>query len=180
MTTRYPGGLINKSSANTSLSGASGMWSLPTATQKAKLDQWPVGGVTNPIVNSLRFRASASGYLSRTAGTPTSQKTWTYSAWVKRGLLASANYLVLWSSEASGADYTSLVYYADAFYWATNGTVLTSTAVYRDTSAWYHIVLAYDTTQATSSNRIKLYVNGQQVTSFSTIVFVFSSSHIFS
>ena len=76
MTTRYPGGLINKSSANTSLSGASGMWSLPTATQKAKLDQWPVGGVSNPIVNSLRFRSSASAYLSRTPASASDRKTW--------------------------------------------------------------------------------------------------------
>ena len=82
------------------------------------------------ISRSLRFRQSASAYLNRTPTVTGSQTTYTYSAWVKRGLLASANYLVLWSSEASGADYTSLVYYADAFYWATNGTVLTSTAVY--------------------------------------------------
>jgi len=45
-------------------------------------------------------------------------------------------------------------------------TVLQTTAVYRDTSAWYHIVFAYDSTQATSSNRAKLYVNGQQITAF--------------
>jgi hypothetical protein len=43
-----------------------------------------------------------------------------------------------------------------------------STQVFRDPSAWYHIVLAIDTTQATASDRIKLYVNGQQITSFST------------
>ena len=45
---------------------------------------------------------------------------------------------------------------------------LQTTAVYRDTSAWYHIVLAIDTTQSTSTNRTKLYVNGDQVTTFST------------
>lgn len=116
------------------------------------------------IQRSLRFRASASANLTRTPSVSGSQTTYTYSSWIKRGTLASANYLVLWSSEASGANYTSLVYYADAFYWATNGTVLTSTAVYRDTSAWYHVVLAVDTTQGTSTDRVKIFVNGSQVT----------------
>jgi hypothetical protein len=51
-----------------------------------------------------------------------------------------------------------------------NGTfyVVTTTQVFRDPSAWYHIVVAMDTTQATASNRIKIYVNGVQVTAFST------------
>jgi hypothetical protein len=48
------------------------------------------------------------------------------------------------------------------------GASLQTTALYRDPSAWYHIVLACDTTQATASNRLKLYVNGTQVTAFST------------
>jgi hypothetical protein len=54
-------------------------------------------------------------------------------------------------------------------YNATGGSInaqLISTAKYRDPSAWYHIVVAVDTTQATSSNRIKIYVNGVQVTAF--------------
>ncbi len=115
------------------------------------------------LTNSLRFRQSASPSLTRTPSTSGSQTTYTYSAWVKRGVLASANYVSLWASESSGANYTALVYYADAFYWSTNATVLTSAAVYRDVSAWYHIVLAVDTTQATSTNRVKIYVNGTEV-----------------
>jgi len=46
-----------------------------------------------------------------------------------------------------------------------------TTPVYRDPSAWYHIVMAFDSPQATSSNRIKLYVNGVQVTAFSTATY---------
>jgi hypothetical protein len=48
---------------------------------------------------------------------------------------------------------------------------LVSTAVFRDPSSWYHIVVAVDTTQATSSNRVKLYINGEQVTSFITATY---------
>jgi hypothetical protein len=48
---------------------------------------------------------------------------------------------------------------------------LVTTPVYRDVSAWYHVVVAVDTTQATSSNRVKLYVNGVQVTSFDNEIY---------
>jgi hypothetical protein len=48
---------------------------------------------------------------------------------------------------------------------------LTSTAQYRDPSAWYHIVVAFDTTQATSTDRLKIYVNGVQVTAFDTATY---------
>jgi hypothetical protein len=48
---------------------------------------------------------------------------------------------------------------------------LITTQVFRDPSAWYHIVWSVDTTQATSTNRVKLYVNGEQVTSFTTATY---------
>jgi hypothetical protein len=48
---------------------------------------------------------------------------------------------------------------------------LNTTQVFRDPSAWYHIVLAYDSTQATSTNRVKLYINGAQVTAFSSATY---------
>jgi len=56
----------------------------------------------------------------------------------------------------------------EALFGTTTYCVLVTTPVYRDPSAWYHIVLSVDTTQATSSDRVKLYVNGSQVTSFSS------------
>jgi hypothetical protein len=60
------------------------------------------------------------------------------------------------------------------FFNTVGGTVsiLTTTQVFRDASAWYHIVVAMDTTQATASNRTKVYVNGVEVTSFSTANYV--------
>jgi len=118
----------------------------------------------------------ASSYLNRTQGTPTSRKTFTYSAWIKISELnvynilfesasGSHNSQMLIQNNGNGNDFR--VYDYDG---STNLNLRTSQA-FRDVSAWYHIVLAVDTTQATASNRAKLYVNGEQVTSFSATTY---------
>ena len=124
------------------------------------------------INNSLRFRSSASAYLSRTPASAGNRKTWTWSAWVKRGALGSDYGIFSAGTNSSNA--------IDAFEFNSSNQIrlysynsaylfqYVTTAVYRDPSAWYHIVVAVDTTQATAGNRVKLYVNGQQVTAFST------------
>jgi len=123
---------------------------------------------------SLRLRSSASAYLSRTPASNGNRKTWTISTWVKRGALGTEQTIL------SGGVISGTYYYTKGLYFTsgdkiaitnypdTAGGELVTTAVYRDTSAWYHIVVAVDTTQATDTNRIKIYVNGVQVTSFST------------
>jgi hypothetical protein len=120
------------------------------------------------INNSLRFRSSASANLSRTFTIPTNNKIWTWSAWVKRGIISSSIQRIVSSStngdEAIRFDTNRLRYY---FNGAASGDLQT-TQLFRDCSAWYHIVIAVDTTQATASNRVKIYVNGVQVTSFAT------------
>jgi len=123
------------------------------------------------INNSLRFRNSASAYLSRTpASAPTDGKKLTLSCWVKRGIL-TGNYYIMQSGAGVGNDNYS------SFYFKSDNTIQigmysvtprVTTQVFRDASAWYHLVLAYDTTQATASDRVKLYVNGTQVTAFTT------------
>jgi len=122
------------------------------------------------VNNSLRFRASASAYLNRTPTTTGSTQKLTFSLWVKRGSLASYQNFGLNSSATSGRDAIRFsnndnleVYLNEA-----NDAYLATTQVFRDPAAWYHIVVAVDTTQATSSNRIKIYVNGVQVTAFGT------------
>ena len=129
------------------------------------------------LTRSLRTRASASGYLNRTPATTSNQKTWTWSGWVKRGTLGqsggSSPYFFNSSSAGTDAAFFAMGFNGDAFTvtgYATN--YLTTTQVFRDPSAWYHIVVAVDTSQATTSNRIKVYVNGSQVTAFSTANYV--------
>ncbi len=124
------------------------------------------------ITNSLRFNDDDSAYLTRTPSSAGNQKTFTWSGWVKRGALNGVRQTIF-GCTVSGADYSilefdandSLKYYETG---APGGTSLVTTAVYRDPSAWYHIVLAVDTDAGNSADRQKLYVNGVEVTDFST------------
>jgi hypothetical protein len=119
------------------------------------------------LTRSLRFRSSASASLTRTPATASNRKTFTWSGWVKRGTLSTAQ--SIFSSGSAGNNALDLVFLAHdklqlEEYNVSTNYYITSSAVYRDPAAWYHIVVAIDTTQATASNRIKLYVNGVQVT----------------
>lgn len=171
----YKGGVISATPPTTSVSGASGVWTVDDALQAGA--NWPVAPALS--TNSLRFRSSASAYLSRTAGTPTSQKTWTYSAWIKRGKLgAGADYYSLLGGHGGSyvpANYDFIRFQPDdtlVFALAAgSNTSLNTTQVFRDCSSWYHILVQYDSTQATASNRAKIYVNGSQVTAFNTATY---------
>ena len=119
------------------------------------------------IAKSLRFRASASAYLNRTPASASNRQKWTWSGWVKRGKIGALQ-MVFWAGSSSTD--TGIYFNSDdTLYINGNNTTLRVTSqVFRDPSAWYHIVVALDTTQATAGNRVLLYVNGVQVTSFST------------
>jgi hypothetical protein len=118
------------------------------------------------IDQSLRFDDGDSPKLTRTPGSAGNLKTWTISAWVKRGNLSDGVVI-------SAGTYSEIKFSSDTLYvqvGPTNSTAyaIQTSAVYRDPSAWYHIVVHADTTQASASNRLKLYVNGEEVTAFST------------
>jgi hypothetical protein len=127
------------------------------------------------LTRSLRLRTNGTSYLSRTFGTPTNNKIWTISAWVKRGATSTGVLQSLFIATAGGSAYWGLSFLGTDQLYIFDGynatSVLQTNAVYRDSSAWYHIVVATDTTQATASNRTKLYVNGVQITSFSTATY---------
>ena len=124
------------------------------------------------LTNSLRFRSSNSANLARTPASATNKKTWTWSGWVKRGALSSGSYMDLFSAVVGANDITEFRYHFNVnddtlmFGYVVGGTgyYVYSTNVFRDPSAWYHLVCSIDTTQATSTNRVKIYVNGNQVT----------------
>jgi len=130
------------------------------------------------INNSLRFRNSASAYLSRTPASASNRTTWTWSVWVKRSNIGQQGFIFAANTSSIGNLQDTLEFESNdtlQYYSVLQGTgvnaQLATTQVFRDPSAWYHIVIAVDTTQATSSNRIKLYVNGSQVTAFSTATY---------
>jgi hypothetical protein len=120
------------------------------------------------VDNSLRFNDGSSDYLNRTQTTG-NRKTWTFSFWVKRGNLSGATQGIL---SALSGDYDGIHFYNTNafriyFYGTSNGQLITN-RLFRDPSAWLHIVVSVDTTQTTASNRVKIYANGVQETSFST------------
>jgi hypothetical protein len=133
--------------------------------------------LTNNLTNSLRFRGSNS-YLNRTPTVTGNRQKWTWSAWVKRGALVKTDDWRVFSAR-NASDYTLLSFRGtgsatpNALYLEDSATSMDikTTQVFRDPSAWYHIVIAVDTTQATAANRAKIYINGSQVTAFSTATY---------
>jgi hypothetical protein len=126
------------------------------------------------VDNSCRFNDGSSDYLNRTPSAG-NRKTWTWSGWVKRSKLGSLQEITI--AKDGGSNY-SQIYFSSTdilncdFY--TSGSQITdlvTTQVFRDVSAWYHLVIAVDTTDATSGDRVKIYVNGNRITSFSTATY---------
>ena len=124
------------------------------------------------ISRSVRLRSGASAFFNRTPGSASNRNTWTWSSWVKRGTLGSGQTIFVAYPSSTVYAYLAFTSSDQIRYASTNsGANLITTAVYRDPSAWYHIVFVYDDTQATSSNRLKLYVNGVQITAFGTAAY---------
>jgi len=122
------------------------------------------------ITNSLRFDGSSS-QLQRTPSSEGNKRTFTWSTWVKRCGEDSDFFI---GGGTSGSVYVGIGFQSDQLkYYDQSSGVLANkqtNAKFRDPSAWYHIVAAVDTTDGTAANRIKLYVNGEQQTSFTTNV----------
>ena len=129
---------------------------------------------TDVVSNSLRFNSGSSDSITRTFGSTTNRRTYTVSFWLKKADVATEQHPVF-AGDLSGAqpyfdfrfDSSQIVNWYHSNSGGAKEFNLKTNAVFRDTNAWYHFVLALDTTQGTASNRVKLYVNGVQITSFS-------------
>jgi len=128
-----------------------------------------VSGGAYEISRSLRFNAADQAYLVRAPSTTTNRRTFTWSAWIKRSEITP--YQSIFSANdntfgiAFGGDQQFQVFF-DVGAYAVNASNLC-----RDPSAWYHLVVAVDTTQATAANRVKMYINGTQITSFASATY---------
>jgi len=134
------------------------------------------------VANSLRFNSGSSDYLNNTSVDPvTNRLKFTISLWVKRSTLGaksmigtvggdSTNFGAIWFDSSDRLNCTE----------GSGGGTLNfiTNRVFRDVSAWYNIILAIDTTQGTESNRVKIYVNGVQETSFSTSTYPGQNSNM--
>ena len=126
------------------------------------------------IGGSLRFDSSKSTYLTKTLSSAGDRTMWTWSGWVKRSDISTGRQQIFGNTTAGAGPYGSfefgsddLLYYYDNGI-GSGGTVFQTTRKFRD-PAWYHIVIALDTSQSTDATRIKVYVNGVQETSFTTL-----------
>ena len=125
------------------------------------------------IPNSLIFNKGDSPRLNRTpSGTGTSRRIYTLSVWAKPSLESSDSNERYIIAAGPYGNSDALTFRSDRTlqFWI-NGTVnarLITNRTFEDTSKFYHLLVSVDTTQSTSSDRIKIYVDGDQITSFST------------
>jgi len=132
------------------------------------------GFYPHEIETSVRLDNGGLGHFFRTPASTGNRKTFTWSGWFKRSdianygiLFAAGNTNDLWNSTST----FHISYFAanDRISIYNNGTYLrTLSAKMRDTSSWYHLVVAIDTTNSTAGDRVKVYINGVEQTSFST------------
>ena len=129
---------------------------------------------SHSLDQSLRFDDGSSDHLTFTPSSAGNQKTWTWSAWIKRGTLGTKQNLFNPTrggdaTNESQMDFTANDQFQIYDSGATRGNKVT-TRKFRDPSAWYHIVVALDINNATAADRIKIYVNGEREESFATNV----------
>ena len=111
----------------------------------------------------------ANSYLSRTPGTATSLTTWTLSFWIKRSQIGTDQRII--SQGSTNNNFMEIAFDSDSLRWrqytgSYEGQLKTN-RLFRDVSAWYNIVCQWNTTDGTADDRMKIYVNGVEETSFS-------------
>ena len=124
------------------------------------------------VANSCMFNDGDSAYMHVTRGSAGNQKTFTISMWIKRCELGASNYFFTVGPDGdtnfvmyfNSADLLEVWQYSSAAYQFR----LKPTKAFRDISAWYHICVAIDTTDATADDRVKIYINGVQETTMTT------------
>tara|TARA_R110002126_G_C10428623_1_gene497972 strand:+ start:184 stop:1626 length:1443 start_codon:yes stop_codon:yes gene_type:complete len=129
------------------------------------------------VSNSLRFDNPTDDNLAITFGSAGNRKTFTISAWVKRSALTTDGSFTIFGAGGTGSNPRSILFFSsDAFRFGDNASgsankEIMTNALFRDPSAWYHIVVGVDTTQATDTNRFKMYVNGVLQTSLASATY---------
>ena len=114
----------------------------------------------------------ADSYLNKTFGTPTDTKKYTMSVWVKRSSLGVQQSIAR-STNGNDDSHVFTFNSDDSLRWdeygssSTIGTLKTNRK-FRDTSAWYHVVLWYDSANGTAGDRMRMWINGVEETSFAT------------
>ena len=166
------GGVVGPANDPTT-STASGVWGLKEHAEAVGAGEWPAFIGSLEISRSLRFNSADSATLNRTPATAGNRKQWTFSVWLKRGAI-SANYSTIFGCGPNSNEYFLVWLHQNNYLQiqqyagGTHELDLYTDQLFRDVSAWLHLVIAVDTDQSTAANRIKIYVNGDQITNFSS------------
>jgi hypothetical protein len=168
----YPGNVITANPTAPTSSVATGVWTTEQQLKAVAAGNWPFRIPTQQVSLSARFNSADTAYLSRTPASAGNRKTWTWSGWIKRSSASQTYEGVFQAGTAGSAQGLAIGDTSTAsvitFYYTNNDLALRSTQVLRDFSAWYHLVVALDTTQATASNRLRIYLNGSEITTWTT------------
>jgi len=124
------------------------------------------------VDNSLRFNDDSTDYLNKTFASAGNRKTWTWSSWIKISTLDKEHNILMGGNTSYNDAYIRITGGNQLRYLIPDGTTtvgtLNTTQVLRDISAWYHIVCVYDSTNSTSNERMRIYINGNRITDFVT------------
>ena len=126
------------------------------------------------VANSCRFDDGSSSRMTKTPGSDGNLDNWTFSCWVKRGNITTGTAQCIFSCDVdSSTNYGKLVFDTSdriEFHNSTGGVVdkLITNRVFRDVAAWYHIVAVWDSDNGTEAQRMRLYINGVEESSFNT------------
>jgi len=163
------GGIIGTVNNPTSTT-ATGVWQQEEQYEAVRDGTWP----SRPLftTKSARFNSGSSDYLNRTPSSASNRDLWSISAWVKRSNLGVYSTIYGVFTDSNNQENFGFLN-SDKFQWQlyqSGGVVgqLTTNRLFRDPSAWYHILGVYDSANSTGGNRMRLYVNGVEETSFST------------
>lgn len=179
MVSRYTGGLLSPTEQITDANSANGIFTISDHQERIAAGNFPTGRWTPS--RSLRFKRSASTFLNRTPTATGSRTTFTCSQWIKLGQFVppSSSDSFIWNSANQSTTggpnllwktFDSSLRLIFEFDGGTNTNIQTSIRL-RDASAWYHIVVVADTTQAVASERMRIFVNGVRQTSLNSATY---------
>ena len=141
--------------------------------QAAGSGEVSTGFYNHLLDQSIKFNDDDTQSLSRTFASSSNRRTWTWSAWIKRSGFGVDD-MPLFNAYGSSSNYAYIDFrysstpgYETLEYFDSNSKYVSTTQVFRDASAFFNLVVTFDTTQSTEADRIKFYVNGTQITSFS-------------
>ena len=163
MSKRYTGGVVSSAVPTVNAASASGIFTLGQQATAQSNNNWP----PFKVEKSLRFRASAGGAFTKVVASSSAGTKGTLSVWVKKGKDWDSNNNGDLVAAIDGYNYGQFFQYG--LYFGNTTNWMNTSAVYRDPSAWYHVFFVFDTTLATSTDRLQIWVNGVRQTAGATV-----------